>query len=337
MASAPDAPIPFDLGPRTPMHLSQIARAALVQGSEYDISEGPIPGIISTPTPAPVPALLGEETSVEIIMEDIFEPAADPHGDLPADLPALPIPQPGPRISLQPSPHSPPSSDVFEHSKTSEPALAINLSAAAAGVALESQAILDDKMKVFRTFCTAFDETAKQFPTGRMFRFAQQMSQSFLNHWASALNGDKQPQSQYQLQPQPQPRLTVASKPTRSYASALTTDLPLRRAVEPEFNDFQPAQTRGNAPDPQQRPSGSRQTRRPREQQQQENPAIAYDDTRVFVRLHENSPAWDKQPFAIRTHLADKLANLDIRNKIINEEACWAPALGADAVELATK
>ncbi|KAL6404545.1 hypothetical protein AUP68_13938 [Ilyonectria robusta] len=289
MASVPYAPIPFDLGPRTPMHLSQVARAALIQGSEYDISEGPIPGIISTPTPAPDSALLGDEALIDISMFDAIEPAellADPLADLLADLPG---------------PHSPPSSDVFEHSKTSEPALAINLSAAVASVALESQAILDDKMKVFRTFCAAFDETAKQFPTGH---------------------------------------------------------LPLRRAAEPEFDDYQPARTRGNAPDPQRRPSGPRQARRPREQQQQENPTIAYDDTRVFVRLHENSPAWDKQPFAIRTHLADKLgikldaipqasrtktgwairpANLDIRNKIINEEACWAPALGADAVELATK
>lgn len=334
MAFVPDAPIPIDLGLRNPLHLPQIARAALIQGSEYDISEGPIPEVISTPTPAPGSVLLGDEAFIDINMFDATEPA-----DLLADLPARP---------------SPPSSDVFEHSKTSEPAIAINLSAAAAGVALESQAILDDKMKVFRTFCAAFDETAKQFPTGRMFRFAQQMSQSFLSHWASALNGDSQTQSQPQLQL----RLPAVSQPARSYASALATDLPIRRAAEPEFDDFQPARTRGNAPDPQRRPPRPRQARQPQEQQQQENPAIAYDDTRVFVRLHENSPAWDKQPFAIRTHLADKLgikldaipqasrtktgwairpADLDIRNKIINEEACWAPALGADAVELATK
>ncbi|KAH6999719.1 hypothetical protein EDB80DRAFT_812885 [Ilyonectria destructans] len=142
MASAPDAPIPFDLGPRTPLHLSQNARAALILGSEYDISEGPIHGeAISTPTPAPASVLLGEDPYVEISMED--------------------IPRPGPQTSLQPGPHSPPSSDVFEHSKVSEPAIAINLSAAAAGVAADSQAALDDKMKVFRTFCAAFDEIAK--------------------------------------------------------------------------------------------------------------------------------------------------------------------------------
>ncbi|KAL6408556.1 hypothetical protein AUP68_08416 [Ilyonectria robusta] len=62
MASVPDAPIPFDLGPRTPLHLPQNARAALIQGSEYDISEGPIHGgAISTPTPAPGSVLLGED------------------------------------------------------------------------------------------------------------------------------------------------------------------------------------------------------------------------------------------------------------------------------------
>ncbi|KAL6405974.1 high-affinity glucose transporter RGT2 [Ilyonectria robusta] len=140
--------------------------------------------------------------------------------------------------------------------------------------------------------------------------------------------------------------------------TALTTDLPIRRAAAPEFDDFQPARTRGNAPDPQRRPPGPRQARRPQEQPQENSAEVAYDDNRVFVRLDENSPAWDKQPFAIRTHLADKLgikldaipqasrtktgwairpANLDIRNKIINEEACWAPALGATAVELATR
>ncbi|KAH6999414.1 hypothetical protein EDB80DRAFT_116679 [Ilyonectria destructans] len=178
MASAPDAPIPFDLGPRTPLHLSQNARAALILGSEYDISEGPIHGeAISTPTPAPASILLGEDPYIEISMEDMFEPAAfleDPLADLLADLPAQPqpSPRPGPQTSLQPGPHSPPSSDVFEHSKVSEPAIAINLSAATARVAADSQAALDNKMKVFRTFCTAFDETAKQFPTGRIFRFA---------------------------------------------------------------------------------------------------------------------------------------------------------------------
>ncbi|KAH6959891.1 hypothetical protein BKA56DRAFT_187483 [Ilyonectria sp. MPI-CAGE-AT-0026] len=125
MASVPVAPIPFDLGPRTPMHLSQIARAALIQGSEYDISEGPIPGeAISTPTPAPASVLLGEDPYVEISMEDTFEPAAfleDPLADLLADLPAQPqpSPRPGPQTSLQPGPHSPPSSDVFEYSKVS--------------------------------------------------------------------------------------------------------------------------------------------------------------------------------------------------------------------------
>ncbi|KAF7554890.1 hypothetical protein G7Z17_g2620 [Cylindrodendrum hubeiense] len=145
-------------------------------------------------------------------------------------------------------------------------------------------------MKVFRTFCAAFDETAK-------------------HHWASALNGDSQPQQQFQQQPQlqPQPRLPAAQKPVRSYASALTTDLPIRRATAPEFNDFQPARTRGNAPDPQQRPPGPRQARRPQEQPQENSAEIAYDNNRVFVRLDENSPTWDKQPFAIRTHLADKL------------------------------
>ncbi|KAH6982575.1 hypothetical protein EDB80DRAFT_899260 [Ilyonectria destructans] len=287
MASVPYAPIPIDLGPRTPLPLSLIARAALIQGSEYDISEGPIPEVISTPTPAPGSVLLGEETFAEINMEDIFKPTAfleDPLADLLADLPAQPSPRPGPQTSLQPGPHSPPSSDVFEHSKVSEPAIAINLSAAAAGVAAESQAILDDKMKVFRTFCTAFDETAKQFPTGRMFRFAQQMSQSFLSHWASALNGDSQSQSQPQLQP------PAASLPIRSYASALAADLPRRRAA-PLDDEFQTA--RGTAPDPQRRPPGPRQARRLQEQQQ-ENSAVAYDDSRVFIRFYEKSPAWEK-------------------------------------------
>ncbi|KAF7535514.1 hypothetical protein G7Z17_g13198 [Cylindrodendrum hubeiense] len=250
-------------------------------------------------------------------MFDVIELAElleDPLADLLADLPARP---------------SPPSSGVFEHSKTSEPALTINLSAAAAGVALESQAILDDKIKVFRTFCTAFDEIAKRFRTGCTFRFAERMSQSFLNHWASALNSDSQPQSQPQR--------------VQSYASALVADIPTRRAAPPEFNDFQPAPTRGNAPDPLRRCPGPRQTRRPQEQQEG-NSAVAYYDPRVFAQLHENSPAWDKQRFTIRTHLADKLdiklgwairpTNLDIRNKIINEEACWAPTLGADAIEL---
>ncbi|KAF7558021.1 hypothetical protein G7Z17_g350 [Cylindrodendrum hubeiense] len=260
MAFVPDAPIPIDLGSRNPPHLPQNARAALILGSEYDISEGPVYGeAISTPTPAPGSILLGEEAYFEVNMEDIFETEAfleDPLADLLPDLPALPAqpaPQPGLQIS-QPGPQSPqgpPSSDVFEHSKTSEPALAINLSAATAGVTLESQAILDDKMKVFRTFYAAFDETAKQFPTGRMFRFAQQMSQSFLSHWVSALNGNSQPQPQLQHQLQPQPRLPAAQKPVRSYTSALTTDLPIRRAAAPGFDDFQPARTRGNAPDPQ--------------------------------------------------------------------------------------
>ncbi|KAF7554846.1 hypothetical protein G7Z17_g2619 [Cylindrodendrum hubeiense] len=111
MAFAPDAPIPIDLGPRNPPHLAQNARAALILGSEYDISEGPVFGeIISTLTPAPGSVLLGEEAYIEVNMEDIFETEAfleDPLADLLSDLPVLPAQpalQPGPQTSLQPGP-----------------------------------------------------------------------------------------------------------------------------------------------------------------------------------------------------------------------------------------
>ncbi|KAF7544820.1 hypothetical protein G7Z17_g9651 [Cylindrodendrum hubeiense] len=115
-----------------------IARAALIQSSEYDISDSLIREFISTPTPAPGSIFLGDDAFID--------------------------------ISIPPSPAYPwaqsTSSDVFEHSKTSEPALATNLSAAAAGIALESKATLYDTMKVIRTFCAAIDQIVKQFPTG---------------------------------------------------------------------------------------------------------------------------------------------------------------------------
>ncbi|KAH7120052.1 hypothetical protein B0J13DRAFT_629329 [Dactylonectria estremocensis] len=271
MASVPDAPIPIGLGPRTPLHLPQVARAALIQGSEYDISEGMIP-----------------ETF-------LFNPALNP-----ALSPAL-SPVHSPALTA-------PQRRCLRTQQGLGAATAINLSAAAAGVVVESQAILDDKMKVFRTFCAAFDETAKQFPTGRMFRFAQEMLRGFLSHWASALNGDSQP--------------PAASHPVRSYASALAADLS-RRLAAPLGDEFQTA--RGTAPDPQRQPPGPRQARRPQEQQQQENSAVAYDDPGVFVRLHEKSPAWEKHPFAIRTHLADKLGiKLDAIPQASRTKTGWA-------------
>ncbi|KAL6408124.1 hypothetical protein AUP68_08497 [Ilyonectria robusta] len=55
MASAPDAPVPFDLGLQTPLHLPQIVRAALIRVSEQDISEDTIPGSLSPFIPSPLP------------------------------------------------------------------------------------------------------------------------------------------------------------------------------------------------------------------------------------------------------------------------------------------
>ncbi|KAH6951130.1 hypothetical protein BKA56DRAFT_626037 [Ilyonectria sp. MPI-CAGE-AT-0026] len=88
MASVPDAPIPFDLGPRTPLHLPQIARSALIQGSELDIFESTIPEIISTPTPAPAPSPSPprDEAVIEINLTDVNDTAL-----------ALPLAPPAPQ------------------------------------------------------------------------------------------------------------------------------------------------------------------------------------------------------------------------------------------------
>lgn len=89
--------------------------------------------------PAPGSILLGDKAFIEISVKDIIKLA---------DL----LAQPSPQASLQPGPYSPSSSNIFKYSKALKPAIAINLSIAIARVTAKSQAILNDKIKIFRTF-----------------------------------------------------------------------------------------------------------------------------------------------------------------------------------------
>lgn len=86
--------------------------------------------------------------------------------------------------------------------------------------------------------------------------------------------------------------------------------------------------------------------------------AAAPPDNRIFIRLDLQPPAWTKQPFAIRTRIAEMIttplecipkatlvrtgwaitpSNATIREKVLQTQDKWAPLLAADKVETAKK
>ncbi|KAL5585852.1 hypothetical protein FOVSG1_013544 [Fusarium oxysporum f. sp. vasinfectum] len=98
----------------------------------------------------------------------------------------------------------------------------INTSAAFAGVAAHSKAILDEKLEVLRAFSKAFDNTAADFPTGHAHQFAKELAESFMAQSTDTLTGTNNAHASTTI------RKTTANRPAprsenMTYAGRLKT------------------------------------------------------------------------------------------------------------------
>ncbi|KAM5344597.1 hypothetical protein ACJ41O_013132 [Fusarium nematophilum] len=199
----------------------------------------------------------------------------------------------------------------------------VNTTATLDGVAAEKRALLDLKLQVIQAFSKAFDDTAKQFAIGHTAKFARELAVSFTSLCTASINGQTTA-----------PKAPTANEDT--YAARLRRNLP-----------------EGHPRDPQIRPRA-----RQHQQQGQKETITRDNDIRVFFRLHEGSPAWDKQPIAIRAHIAKEAkidlsaipqitkvktgwavtpADLGVQRKILDLSATLSEAVGATAVEPAQR
>lgn len=192
----------------------------------------------------------------------------------------------------------------------------------------ETAVIHETKIAVFKAFCAAFDETAKQFTSGHAFRFAQEFSHGFLQTWENTLHG---------VQTGP----TIA-KP--SYASMASSGPPPQGSLPP-FSTTLAVRNK-----PQQHPAFS---------QEQPTPvALPREDLRVFIRLDPDSSSWTRESYTIRTHVAGRLGidlarvpqasrtktgwsvratDIATRNLIIQRQSEWIGDLGAMKAEASQK
>ncbi|RSL76869.1 hypothetical protein CDV31_017355, partial [Fusarium ambrosium] len=279
----------FPLGDKTPQHISHLARERFLQGSQHDVGEDMV----------------------------------TPHGDRTAQLAARSPQKDSNRHN------SPASSDMitaieppgFEGPRHNA---AVNTQTAMRGIAENSRALLEDKIKTAEAFCHSFDTTAAQFTTGPSAQLAKDLARELTRICMTLVNG--QPQQEHLNQAAPrQPR-------PLSYAEALSRGHTTRAAQE-----------RGRPGDPQRQQKTTNV-----------NNGIPSNDIRVFIRLHAQSPACNSESFSIRSHITSLLklelnaipqatrtktgwairpADLGVQHKILGAEATIRSALGAEKVE----
>ncbi|KEY70682.1 hypothetical protein S7711_09869 [Stachybotrys chartarum IBT 7711] len=188
------------------------------------------------------------------------------------------------------------------------------------------------QMTVFRAFCAAFEETAKQFTNKSERDLAQRLSISFLDFWNHALSATK-------LTPLRTYSEVVASSTTCEGYTASPN--PAILATREEHGPQQQQQ--------QQRP--------PPHRQGQQTPAPPAEDLRVFIRLDAGAQARKQTSYAIRTHIAQKTglnpqsihaipvasgwairpADAATRDGLLRQKEEWSHELGATNVEVSQK
>ncbi|KJZ77302.1 hypothetical protein HIM_03026 [Hirsutella minnesotensis 3608] len=194
----------------------------------------------------------------------------------------------------------------------------------AANQLVEAQAAAyNAKLRVFRTFCSYFNEAAKEFTTGPERDFAKHFSSSFLEFWNQALANTN-----------------CASTPTYSSIAAKRTTSPTRL-------------TTTNTANPQHKPAATYH-----QAQRSPVPAPPREDLRVFVRLEADAPSRNHIGYAIRAHVASKTglelkripqvlqvnsgwairaADKVTRDLLVERQAEWADDFGATAIETSQK
>lgn len=188
----------------------------------------------------------------------------------------------------------------------------------------EKIAAYEAKTTVFRAFVKTFEETLQQFPTGPERHFAEHFTSSFIEFWDQALNDAK-----------------TAPFPTYSSIAANNASSPAPPGASPPPRTLQPRHEH-------------QQQQSPRLQGQPIRAAPPREDLRVFARLPADAPARNKNSYAVRTFIAEKLgieqrkiprasqvnsgwaiqtSNAATRDLLIERQADWIDGLGATSIE----
>ncbi|KFA50735.1 hypothetical protein S40293_10099 [Stachybotrys chartarum IBT 40293] len=201
----------------------------------------------------------------------------------------------------------------------------ISVVEAATRLAQEYTETYNTKLTVFRAFCAAFEETARQFTTKPEREFAQNFATSFLDFWNQAL---------------------TAPKPTySSVAAGPTTNTCFPAPATVAHHHQQPKQQQQNFP----RPQGQQNPAAP--------PVCPVEDLRVFIRLGAEAQARSQTSYAIRTHIAQKTGlnpqsihaipvasgwairptDAATRDRLLQQKDEWSHELGATTIETSQK
>ena len=99
---------------------------------------------------------------------------------------------------------------------------AVSITSRANRLVQEASDIQTARIKVFKYFCSSFDETASQYTSGHEFAFVKDFGDSFLQYWSHALNNNTMPQApspaakpKYVFATQQQQRFPQQQQPTR--------------------------------------------------------------------------------------------------------------------------
>ncbi|MGH7960306.1 MAG: hypothetical protein ACRERD_00585, partial [Candidatus Binatia bacterium] len=284
ITSQPESDDPFDLGLRTPINLNVAARNALLRNSAGTAE-------------SEILAIRGLSRRPTVASSPLNPNAAAAEGA---------------------------QRDIGSNAlETNQPQPAVTITESATRLVRETAQIHETKIAVFRAFCNAFDETAKQFTSGHAFRFAQEFSQSFIESWDNTLHGvSKTPSST-----RPSYAAVASNRPDPAAPFACSH---ANRAPQP------PALTPDNRP----------QIAPPKE------------DPRIFIRLNDDSSSWNRESYAIRAHIASRLtielgrvpqasrtktgwavraADLTTRNLVISRQSEWIEDLGASKADVSQK
>ncbi|KJZ69981.1 hypothetical protein HIM_10626 [Hirsutella minnesotensis 3608] len=169
----------------------------------------------------------------------------------------------------------------------------------AANQLVEAQAAAyNAKLRVFRTFCSYFNEAAKEFTTGPERDFAKHFSSSFLEFWNQALANTN-----------------CASTPTYSSIAAKRTTSPTRL-------------TTTNTANPQHKPAATHH-----QAQRSPVPAPPREDSGKTGLELKRIP----QVLQVNSGWAIRAADKVTRDLLVERQAEWADDLGATAIETSQK
>ncbi|KAH7114185.1 hypothetical protein B0J13DRAFT_630994 [Dactylonectria estremocensis] len=315
MAGAPLAASPFELGPRTPQGLQARARDALLTGQDallrddfFHDNNAIAREHIAFRSSPPLPG----NTQHEFTSDAIVVPSSPTSEAF--------------RSKLGPStnPIAPTAQKLMQTSRD----------------------ILNEKLRVFSEFCTAFDEIAAKQNSPRARAFATNLASGFLGLWTTNNN-------EYTALHEANTHRAQSYRETLTKNLQVPVQIPLRR---------NPRNPQG-PPNIQNAPPTKLQYHQQQQQQQQQQqrstlPPATRDDDRIFIRLDPGTPAWEIEPYALRKHITSTLklslsdipaakrcasgwaltpASASIKAKILKQSDEVAREVGAHTVEPAAK